>query len=71
MNESNKKILGNFLTAFATAYMSAQVLGFGEAFYFALINGVMIGLISAGNEMLKTKDKTKGITKHLSNAVVL
>jgi len=53
MRKSGKKVLGNFLVAFVTAWLSANIVGFGnEAFYFALFNAIMLGLLSTGNELL-------------------
>jgi len=74
MRTSGKKILGNFLVAFTTAYLSAQIVGFGgEAFWLALFNGVMLGLLSCGNELLNQGELNpkNPIKKAVSMAVLV
>ena len=68
----NKKILGNFFVAFATGWLSATAVGLGtEAFWIALINAVVLGMLSAGNEMIKQGGgKGSNIQKFLSKAVI-
>lgn len=68
----NKKIIGNFAVAFATAWLSATAVGLGnEAFWIALINAVVLGMLSAGNEMIKQAGgEGTNIQKMLSRTVV-
>jgi hypothetical protein len=69
----NKKIIGNFVVSFATTYLAVQAVGLGtDAFYIALINAVVMGMLSAGKEMLAQSggDGTK-LHKALSKAVLI
>ena len=69
--KDNKRILGNFIVAFCTAYLSATFVGFNEAFFLALSNAVIVGLLSAGNEMLKEADECNPIKRVMAKAVLL
>lgn len=53
MRKSGKKILGNFFVAFATTWFAAGITGLAtEAFWLALVNGTIMGMLSVGNELL-------------------
>lgn len=64
MHIENKRIIGNFLISFSTTWLATSAVGLGnEAFYIALINSIVMGMLSCGNELMK-QGKKKGSTLH-------
>jgi len=63
------KVLGNFLIAFATAFIAASWIGGIDALAIASINALILGALSVGKELQEEADTP--IIPLLDKAVLL